>query len=63
MISERAKGVLRIAREYPPVPAKGKTDACGLHRTRQAAAQLAYSLNNANDMANAEQIIGAGGSA
>jgi hypothetical protein len=62
-IGERARGVLRIAREYAPVPAKGKTERCGLVQTRKAAADLAYRLNNATDMASAEQIIGAGGSA
>lgn len=63
MISERARGVLRIARDYAPVPANGKTPKSGLFETRENARQLAYLLNNAKDMATAEQLIGAGGSA
>jgi hypothetical protein len=63
MISEHAKGILRIARVFPYVPADGKTMRSGLMQTRKAAAELARELNNVADMATAEQIIGAGGSA
>lgn len=63
MISARARGVLRIVREYPVVPRNGKTERSGYVRTRRAATELAANLNNAADLATAEQIIGAGGSA
>jgi hypothetical protein len=62
-ISERAHGVLRIAHEWAPVPAAGKTERSGLQRTRDAARQLAWALNNSSDQATIDQIIGAGGSA
>jgi hypothetical protein len=63
MISERARGVLRIVRDYPSVPANGKTSKSGYVQTKAAAHELAERLNNARNAATVEDIIGAGGSA
>src|SRR5271154_3375565 len=63
MIREGAKGLLRIVRTYPFVPSAGKTERSGLVQTRRAAAELALQLNSTRDVATAEDIIGAGGSA
>lgn len=63
MISERARGVLRVVRVFAPVPANGKTEKSGYWQTIKSARQMAHDLNNVADMATAEQIIGAGGSA
>jgi len=63
MISERARGILRIVRDYPIVPAAGKTERSGLVQTRKAARELADRLNNAGDQATVQDLIGAGGSA
>jgi hypothetical protein len=41
----------------------GKTDRCAYARTLKHAHELAHRLNNARDLATAEDIIGAGGSA
>jgi hypothetical protein len=41
----------------------GKTERCAYARALKQAEALAYRLNNAGDLATAEQIIGAGGSA
>lgn len=62
-ISDRDRGIVRVVRIFPPVPAAGRTEHSGLVQTRKAAKELAYQLNNVRDAATAEQIIGAGGSA
>jgi hypothetical protein len=41
----------------------GKTERCAYARALKQAKELAYRLNNAGDMATAQDIIGAGGSA
>jgi hypothetical protein len=63
MISERSRDILRIARRWAPVPAAGKTERSGYVQAMNAANQMAHDLNNARDMAKADDIIGAGGSA
>jgi hypothetical protein len=62
MISEHAKGVLRIVRHYGR-RSMGKTERCDYAMTLKAAEELAYRLNNVPDLADIEAIIGAGGSA
>ena len=62
MISRRARGVLRIARDFGPQHT-GATTRCAYNRALVQAVALAHTLNNCRDVATAEQIIGAGGSA
>lgn len=62
MISERCKDVLRIIRDYGP-QSVGKTERCGYQRALASARQLATDYNNSRDMADAQALIGAGGSA
>jgi hypothetical protein len=61
MISERARGVLRVIDlGHHSV---GKTERCAYQRALARAEAMATALNNAGDAATVEDIIGAGGSA
>ena len=62
MISARARGVLRIARDFGPQHT-GTSPRCAYNQALAQAGELAHRLNNARDVATAEQILGAGGSA
>src|SRR5215472_5928441 len=55
------KGV-RLIRDYGP-QSVGKTERCAYQRALKHAEAYAQQLNNAGDVATAEDIIGAGGSA
>ncbi len=59
----RDKHVLRVVTTFGPVPAAGKTARSGIFQARTEARAMVHRLNNLADMATADQIIGAGGSA
>lgn len=40
MISEHARNVIRIVRQWSPVPARGKTNRCGFERVMEEARSL-----------------------
>jgi hypothetical protein len=60
--SVRDKHVMRVIHDYGP-KSVGKTARCGYQQAIAAAHELAAAYNNAGDQAEAEQLIGAGGSA
>jgi hypothetical protein len=60
--SVRDKAVKRVIWDSGP-QSVGKTARCGFQRALVRAHELAAAYNNAGDQAEAEQIIGAGGSA
>jgi hypothetical protein len=59
MISERAKGVLKVI-HLGHYPANGKTMKSGFQQALARANQLAYDANNAKDWATAEQLMTTG---
>jgi hypothetical protein len=61
MISHRARGVVRVVRTWERLHARGSNTAYA--RALKEAEALAWQLCNVRDMATAEDIIGAGGSA
>ena len=61
-VRQGAKHVIRILWDSGP-QSVGSTKRCGFARAVARAEQLASEFNNARDMASAEAIIGAGGSA
>jgi len=62
MASARCRTVDRVLWDSGPVSV-GKSERCASARAKARAEQIARDYNNARDMATAEQIIGAGGSA
>lgn len=62
MMTTRCRDVLRVIHDYGP-QSLGKTERCGFRRAMAAAQALADKYNSSRDMASAEQLIGAGGSA
>jgi hypothetical protein len=60
--SIRSKGVLRVVSDRGPLNV-GKTERCAYAIAMREAQALADRLNAAGDLATAEDIIGAGGSA
>jgi len=60
--SIRAKGVVRVLRDYG-ARSEGKTDRCAYRVTLKSAQEWCDAYNSAGDVATAEQLIGAGGSA
>jgi hypothetical protein len=61
-ISTRCKDVYRVLRDYGP-QSVGKTERCAYQKAIKAAEQFAEEWNNSRSMADAEALIGAGGSA
>jgi hypothetical protein len=59
MISERAKGVLRIVWQSGPQN-MGRTDKCGFARAMAEAERYAFELNNLRDVADARTLIAPG---
>lgn len=59
MISERAKGVLRIVWQSGPQN-MGKTPKCGFERARAEAERYAIQMNNAASVADAATLIAPG---
>ncbi len=57
-----SKEVHRIIRDYGP-RSVGKTERCAYQQTLKEARETVMNINSAGDVATAEQIIGAGGSA
>jgi|SRR5215471_1094109 len=62
MISARARGVYRVLRTYRRA-FEGSTDRCAFAIQLREAHAWALAFNSAGDQAEAEQLIGAGGSA
>jgi hypothetical protein len=60
--SIRSKEVLQIISSWGPCSV-GKTERCSYQRALAAAREVRDRWNNSGDMAEAEQLIGAGGSA
>jgi hypothetical protein len=58
-----SKEVNRVIGSFGPVPRNGKTMRSGYQQALAAARDLAIRYNSSPDLADAEQIIGAGGSA
>ena len=62
MVSEHCRDVYRVIWTSAPGNV-GKTEKCAAFRNKARAEEIAQQWNNARDMASAEQIVGAGGSA
>jgi len=59
MISERARGVLRVIR-LGHYPAAGKTDRSGYQQAMKRANELALQLNSVRDVAEGDLLISTG---